>query len=76
MSIDWLDSGSGNMLLGLSYRKCEMDTIVGNLKKEDVNELESLMSVYCLLLLLVDDGKFNNEYTVVFSDWDVGDVSL
>ena len=41
--------------------------------KVDVETIESRIEHHCLLLPLVDEGIFVQEFAIVYDDWDVGD---
>ena len=41
----------------------------------DVETIEKTMKRYILLLPLVIEGQSNQEYAVVYRDWDAGDVN-
>ena len=35
--------------------------------------IEEVIDHYCLLLPLINDGKFNGDYGLIYEDWDVAD---
>jgi len=62
--------------IGIAYVKCELDNTMENAlysQEIDVKEVESMIKHYCLLLPLMKEGNFNNEFVMVYDDWDVGD---
>ncbi len=64
------------MMLGLAYVEWDMDFEVSHLVDKDLEELERKINNYCLMLPFVEGGKFSSEYSFVFIDWDVGDISF
>ena len=70
------EKGKSKKCIGLAYVKCQLDNTTENAlysQEIDVKEVESMIEHYCLLLPLIDDGDFNNEFAIVYDDWDVGD---
>ena len=70
------EKGNSKKCIGLAYVKLQLDnTTVNALYSQDIDikEVESMIEHYCLLLPLIDDGDFENEFAIVYDDWDVGD---
>ena len=68
--------GQVKKCIGLAYVKCQLDKTTENAlysQEIDVKEVESMIEHYCLLLPLIDDGDFENEFAIVYDDRDVGD---
>ena len=59
----------------MAYVNCVMDEPDNNFYTQNMNakEVESMIEHYCLLLPLMDNGNFENEFCVVYHDWGVGD---
>ena len=71
-----MKKGNSKKCIGLAYVKLQLDnTTVNALYSQDIDikEVESMIEHYCLLLPLIDDGDFENEFAIVYGDWDVGD---
>jgi len=73
IGITRFDIGKARKCLGLSYVKCCFDNAEDVLFDMDVGEIESQIQHHCLLLPLIDDGNFVQEYAIVYDDWDVSD---
>ena len=73
IGITRFDIGTAQKCLGLSYVTCGFDNDDDILFDMDVGEIESQIQHYCLLLSLIDDGNFVQEYAIVYDDWDVSD---
>ena len=69
------DNDDTETLIGFSYHSYELDkdTVIENMTTE---ELKKNTSDYCVMLPFVreKDDNFNNQYAVVFDDWDVIDA--
>ncbi len=76
VGLDRLGNGEGKMLMGLAYTKCELDLTNTHFVDENLRAMEQVMTGYCLLLPMIINGVYSHEYTVVYSDWDVGDLFL
>ena len=76
VSIDRLGEGDEKMLLGFAYTKCELDLTNAHFIVENLLVMEEVMTGYCLLLPMILNGVYKKEYTVVYSDWDIGDLLL
>jgi len=53
--------------------KCAFNNDVDVLFDMDVDEIKSQIQHYCLLLPLMDDSIFEQEFDIVYDDWDVSD---
>ena len=63
--------GYSKKCMGLHYVKFSLDyCITENVCKK---AMEETVSNYMLMLPLIEDGNFAQQFTVVFDDWDVGD---
>ena len=65
------EKGNSKKCIGLAYVKLQLDnTTVYALYSQDIDvkEVESMIEHYCLLLPLIDDGDFNNEFAIVYDD--------
>ena len=51
--------------------KCSFDNDTDILVEMDVEEIESQIQHHCLLLPLIDDGNFIQEFAIVYDDWDI-----
>ena len=69
------DNNETETLIGFSYHSYELDKdkVIENMTTE---ELKKNTSNYCVMLPFVreKDDNFNNQYAVVFDDWDVIDA--
>ena len=61
-------------MLGMEYIRCAIDKDEHIFKENQIVEVESMISAYCLMLPLNDKGKFSGEYMFVFNYWDVGNL--
>ena len=59
------------MVMGLTYIKCEQ---LGTMMETNVNMTEENIQNYVLLLPLIIEENFVQEYVVIFHDWDVGNI--
>ena len=66
-----LDDGITRKCLGLPYMKCSFDDDSASLVGMDVEGIESQIQHHCLLLPLIDDGNFIQEFAIVYDDWDI-----
>ena len=59
--------------MGLPYVKCRLNPEKAELMTQSVDEVEGVITGYCLLLPY-REGKntFKQEYAVIYDDWDVG----
>ena len=73
IGITRLDDGSTRKCLGLPYMKCAFYDDNNILVDMDVEEIESQIHHHCLLLPLIDDGNFIQEFAMVYDDWDISD---
>ena len=73
IGITRLDDGITRKCLGLPYMKCSFDDDNEILVCMDVEEIESQIQHHCLLLPLMDDGNFIQEFAIVYNDWDISD---
>jgi hypothetical protein len=73
IGITRLDDGITTKCLGLPYMKCSFDNDTDILVEMDVEEIESQIQHHCLLLPLIDDGNFIQEFAIVYDDWDISD---
>jgi len=71
IGITRLDDGITTKCLGLPYMKCSFDNDTDILVEMDVEEIESQIQHHCLLLPLIDDGNFIQEFAIVYDDWDI-----
>ncbi len=65
--------GRSSKCVGFSYVKIGQDLHANKIKDVDIKTLESYMVNYFLLLPLVDQNNFNQDYAMTYDDWDVGD---
>ena len=73
IGITQLNCGSLRTYLGLAYVKCRFDDVADIMTDVDVKTIETKIEHYCLVLPLIDDGNFEQEFATVFDDWDVSD---
>ena len=76
MSYIWvtrLNKGSGRKCVGLAYVKCQLDDKANILEDVDVETIGSRIEHHYLMLPSLDDGCFDEEFAIVYDDWDVGD---
>ena len=59
--------------VGLAFVKCQLDDTANILEDVDVGTLQSRMKHYCLILPLLEDGDFDEEFVIVYDDCDVDD---
>ena len=76
VGIDRLGATDGKMLMGVVYTKYELDLTNSHFVDENLIAMEKVMTDYCLLLPMVVNGVYKKEYTLVYSDWDIRDLSL
>ena len=68
-----LNKGSSIKCVGLAYVKCKLDDVCNSIVDADVKTLEQRIEHYCLMLPLIVDAEFDEEYTIIYDDWDVSD---
>ena len=72
------NKGKARNCIGMAFVKCVLDEKYNNfyIQNMEVTQVESRMERYCLLLPLIDKGNFDNEFAIVYNDWDVGDENF
>ena len=73
IGITRFDIGTARKCLGLPYAKCAFDDEDDVLFDMDVSEIESQIQHKCLLLPLIDDSNYVQEFAIFYDDWDVSD---
>ena len=72
IEVQRLNKGEARKCVGLAYVKCQLDKNISTLIDVDVETIESRIEHHCLMLPLVDEGLFVQEFAIVYDDWDVG----
>ena len=69
--------GMGRVGAGLAFVKCQIDEKHKHIMDYSVEKMESQIANYCLLLPWINDSEpaFDQEFAVVYDDWDVGDIN-
>ena len=73
IGITRMNKGESRKFVGFTFVKCKLDmedTVMINM---NVDIIESRMEHYFLMLPLIDDGNFAEEYAIVYDDWDTSD---
>ena len=68
-----LNKGSSFKCVGLAYVKCKLDDACDILLDVEVKTIENRIEHYCLMLPLIQDGDFDQDYAIIYDDWDVSD---
>ena len=76
VGITQFKKGSSHECVGLAYVTCDLDDVSNLLTNVNVDAIVSRMEHYCLMLPLIDDGNFDKEFAIIYSDWDVGNEHL
>ena len=63
--------------MGLPYVKCQLNPETKDSMAQSVDEVEGIITGYCLLLPYREGkSKFKQEYAVIYDDWDVGNTDI
>ena len=68
-----LNKGSSFKCVGLAYVKCKLDDACDILLDVEVKTIENRIEHYCLMLPLIHDDDFDQDYAIIYDDWDVSD---
>ena len=72
-----INKGSARKCVGLAFVKVHRDDDQNKIMEDvEVSFLEKNMVNYFLLLPLLVDGNFDDEFAAVYDDWDVGDENF
>ena len=71
-----MNKGESRKCIGLAYVKCRFDEKDDIMIDVNVQAIESRIEHHCLMLLLIDNGTFEQEFAIVYDDWDVSDENF
>ena len=76
IGITRLNKGTCRKCVGLAFVKCKLDEETNILSNVSVSAIENRIEHHLLMLPLIDHGDFDEEYAIVFDDWDVSDENF
>ena len=76
IGITRLNQGTCRKCVGLAFVKCKLDEETNILSNVSVSAIENRIEHHLLMLPLIDHGDFDEEYAIVFDDWDVSDENF
>ena len=71
-----MNKGVARKCVGLVYVRYQLDNNINIIENVDIETIESRIEHHCLMLPLVDEGVFVQEFAIVHDDWDVGNEYL